>query len=42
LSINKVKHRLRNSTNKTIFMPEVQIGNYLEEDDIAHYEDDEG
>lgn len=38
----KVKHRLKNPTNETVFILEVQIGNYLEEDDIIRYEDDYG
>ena len=38
----KVKHRLKNPTNETVFILEIQIGNYLEEDDIIRYEDDYG
>ena len=32
-------HRLRNSTKKPVVLIEVQIGNYLGEDDIIRYED---
>ena len=32
-------HRIENKTKKDLIMIEVQIGNYLEEDDIMRYED---
>ena len=33
------KHRLENNTNKDLIIIEIQIGHYLEEDDIIRYED---
>lgn len=38
----KTKHRLSNPTNTDLIIIEVQIGDYLEEDDIVRYEDDYG
>lgn len=38
-----VKHRIENiSTDTELVVSEVQIGDYLEEDDIVRYEDDYG
>ena len=37
-----VKHRLKNSTNQMLLVLEIQIGAYLEEDDIVRYQDDYG
>lgn len=38
-----VKHRIENiSTDTELVISEVQIGDYLEEDDIVRYEDDYG
>lgn len=38
-----VKHRIENiSTDAELVISEVQIGDYLEEDDIVRYEDDYG
>ena len=34
-----VRHRLENETNKKTELIEVQLGNYLGEDDIKRYED---
>jgi mannose-1-phosphate guanylyltransferase / mannose-6-phosphate isomerase len=36
------KHRLRNSTQDTLEIIEVQLGSYLEEDDIVRFEDTYG
>ncbi len=36
------KHRLANETEELLAIVEVQIGKYLEEDDIVRYEDDFG
>ena len=36
------KHRLANDTEELLAIVEVQIGKYLEEDDIIRYEDDFG
>ena len=38
----KTKHRLKNPTNQTAFVLEIQMGSYLEEDDIIRYKDDYG
>lgn len=38
----KQKHRISNNTNNDAELIEVQIGNYLGEDDITRYEDDYG
>ena len=35
-----VKHRLENRTDTTLVLIEVQVGEYLSEDDIVRYEDD--
>ena len=37
-----VKHRLKNPTDQMLTVLEIQIGTYLEEDDIVRYEDDYG
>lgn len=34
------KHRLENKTNETLEIIEVQLGSYLEEDDIIRFDDD--
>jgi mannose-1-phosphate guanylyltransferase/mannose-6-phosphate isomerase len=34
------KHRLENKTNNTLEIIEVQLGDYLEEDDIIRFDDD--
>ncbi|MBN2285917.1 MAG: hypothetical protein JXI43_05675, partial [Tissierellales bacterium] len=36
------KHRLENPGKQTLEMIEVQIGDYLEEDDIVRFDDDYG
>lgn len=38
----KIKHRLKNPTKQNALLLEIQMGNYLEEDDIIRYEDDYG
>lgn len=38
----RVKHRLKNQTEEQLLLLEIQMGNYLEEDDITRYEDDYG
>ena len=37
-----VKHRLKNPTDQMLIVLEIQIGSYLEEDDIIRYKDDYG
>ena len=37
-----VKHRLKNPTNQTAVLLEIQIGSPLSEEDIVRYEDDYG
>jgi mannose-6-phosphate isomerase-like protein (cupin superfamily) len=36
---NRTKHRLENNTDKELIIIEVQIGDYLEENDIERFED---
>ncbi len=38
----KTKHRLENKTDKPVEIIEVQVGNYLEEDDIIRFDDTYG
>ena len=38
----EMKHRLKNPTDQILFLLEIQMGSYLEEDDIVRYEDDYG
>ena len=37
-----IKHRLKNPTDYNLTVLEIQMGSYLEEDDIIRYEDDYG
>ena len=38
----RARHRLANPGEETLELVEVQLGDYLEEDDITRYEDDYG